>query len=95
MHRAVTSPVGPADDRRVFAVKPVAFAKWFADDRHSQAALRWLNRKDLLLVRDGARLPDGDIPVEAVVSFEKRIRKDGSRENGRWLRFLEPSAAAL
>ena len=40
-------------------------------------------------------MPDGAIPVEAIVSFEKRIGKDGKRENGRWVRFLEPRAAAL
>ena len=79
----------------MFAVKPAIFDKWFVDRRYRQAALRWLYESDLLLVRKGAQLPKGEvIPTDTIVSFEKITRRGGKRENGRWLRFLDPTPVA-
>ena len=86
-------PFATNDDRIMFAIKPVSFSKWFADDAHAQAALRWLNSQKLLVLREGARFPDGAVSMDGVVTFEKRSIGNGKRENGRWLRFLDPRPA--
>ena len=87
-------PFSTEDARVMFAIKPAVFSDWFADDALAQAALRWLSMQELLLMREGARLTDGPISMEAVVTFEKRSLGNGKRGNGRWLRFLDPRSAA-
>ena len=79
-----------SDARIMFAIKPACFERWFADPPRCQSALRWMDADKLLQLRAGTTLPFGAINTENVVTFEKRKGKDGNREQGRWIRFLDP-----
>ena len=83
-------PLQKGDLRVLYAIKPTCFVKWFADEPHYQAALRWMASKDVLLLREGKTMPDGRIVTDDVVSFEKRVGDNGKREQARWIRFLDP-----
>ena len=83
-------PFAAEDYRVMFAIKPASFVAWFDDDALAQAALRWLNAQGLLVLREGTQFPDGAVSMEGVVTFEKRTIGSGKRENGRWIRFLDP-----
>ena len=48
----------------------------------------------LYVLREGAHLPVGAISMQGVVTFEKLTIGNGKRENGRWVRFLDPMPAA-
>ena len=78
--------------QKLFAIRPAVFRSWFTAEGRYAAALINLQRRGLLLLRDGVQLEPGAPAINLVTTFEKIGGSGAKREQGRWIRFYDPLA---
>ena len=76
---------------KTYSIRTTLFKSWFSSDGALRAALGWLNRHELLDLREAAEQSD-TLGLEAATIFEKRMGSGGERTNTRIIRFRDPAA---